>query len=402
METIKPWRRNAALFIASQSVTLLGSSVVQMAIIWQVALETSSGLWVTLLTLSATIPQTVLSFFAGVWADRYPRKLMIIVADSGIAAVTLGLALILMYGAGAELLPPLLAVSALRSAGAGIQTPAVSAVIPQLVPKERLMRYNGISSAMMSVVQFASPALAAAILSFGPFHRVLLADVATAIIGILLLLFVRIARAQREDNAPKADFFEDLKAGVSYAAREREVRRPLVIYGVFIFLAVPSGFLTALMIERTFGGDYLFLTVNEMAGFAGMVLGGILIGAWGGFRLRSKTLMLGLTCYGLFSVAIGFAYTFWIFAALMFLYSFFIPVVQASVTTILQERVPEEKQGRVFGLLGAMFSGFMPLGMALFGPLADAVRIQHMVIFAGAVIILLGLFICKELRAAKS
>lgn len=90
------WQRNAALFILSQGITLLGSSIVQMAIIWQVALVTSSGLWMTLLTLSSTIPQTIVSLFAGVWADRYSRKRLIIFADAGIAVVTLLLALVLM------------------------------------------------------------------------------------------------------------------------------------------------------------------------------------------------------------------------------------------------------------------------------------------------------------------
>ncbi len=373
-----------------------------MAIIWEVALETSSGLWVTLLTLCATIPQTILSFFAGVWADRYPRKRMIILADIGIAVVTLILALILIGGIYGGLIPLLLAVSALRSVGAGIQTPAVGSVIPQLVPEEHLLRYNGVSGAMMSIVQFASPAAAGALLAFGPLHWVLLVDVATAILGVLLLLFVNIAHSKQDENAEKPAFLKDLKAGVAYAAGERAVRRLLLTYGAFIFLAVPSGFLSTLMIERTFGSSYVYLTVNEMAGFAGMVLGGIIIGAWGGFKERNKTLLLGLFCYGLFSLAIGFAYTFLLFAALMFLYSLFIPVIQSSVTAALQAIVPEDKLGRVFGLLGAMFSGFMPLGMAIFGPLADAVRIQHMIIACGGLLILLcSLYIKRTHRRSN-
>ncbi|KAB5846508.1 MFS transporter, partial [Bifidobacterium adolescentis] len=142
------WRRKTVLFIISQAITLFGSSIVQMAIIWQVALETSSGLWVTLLTLSSTIPQTVISFFGGVWADRYPRKRLIILADLGIALVTLMLAVILLVGETTNILPLLLVVSALRSFGSGIQSPAVSAVIPQIAPEEQLLRYNGINGSM--------------------------------------------------------------------------------------------------------------------------------------------------------------------------------------------------------------------------------------------------------------
>lgn len=145
------WRRKTVLFIISQAITLFGSSIVQMAIIWQVALETSSGLWVTLLTLSSTIPQTIISFFGGVWADRYPRKRLIILADLGIALVTLLLAVILIVGKTANILPLLLIISALRSFGSGIQSPAVSAVIPQIVPEEQLLRYNGINGSMMAI-----------------------------------------------------------------------------------------------------------------------------------------------------------------------------------------------------------------------------------------------------------
>ncbi len=158
------WRKKTILFIFSQAITLFGSSIVQMAIIWQVALETSSGLWVALLTLSSTIPQTILSFFGGVWADRYSRKRLIILADAGIAFVTLFLAVVFLFGEQTTILPLLIVVSAIRSIGSGIQTPAVSAVIPQIVPEEHLIRFNGINGSMMAIVQFASPAAAGAIL----------------------------------------------------------------------------------------------------------------------------------------------------------------------------------------------------------------------------------------------
>ena len=384
------WRRRAVLFIISQGITLFGSSIVQMAIIWQVALETSSGFWLTVLTLSSTIPQTILSFFGGVWADRYSRKRLILLADAGIAVVTLVLALIFMFGKTANILPLLVLVSALRSVGSGIQTPAVSAVIPQIVPEEQLIRYNGINSSMMAIVQFASPAVAGAVLSIGSFHWLLLLDVATALIGIILLSFVTITNLKKAEQSEQT-FFADMKAGISYAAKELVVKRLLLTYGAFIFLSVPSSFLTVLMIERTFGNSYTYLTVNEMAGFAGMVLGGILLGTWGGFKQRIKTLVFGLVCFGIFSLVLGFTYTFWLFAVMMFLMSFFIPVVQTATTTMLQEHVPAEKQGRIFGLLGAMYSGFMPLGTAIFGPLADVIKIQWLVIGCGVSLVILGL-----------
>ncbi len=385
----KNWRRNAVLFMLSQSVTLLGSSIVQMAIIWRVTLDTSSGVWAMLLTLSSTLPQMILSFVGGVWADRYPRKRLIILADAGIAAATLVLIFAFINGDTIGLIPLLVVISALRSVGTGIQSPAVSAAIPQLVPEQHLMRYNGINGSVASVIQFGAPAIAAALLAAGPFHWLLMIDVATAIVGIIIVTFVKLPHIKQE-HKPKNTFFADLKAGISYAAGDKPVRRLLLNYGAFIFLAVPSGFLVVLMIERTFGGSYTYLTVAEMLGSLGMVLGGLLLGTWGGFKNRNKTLVFGLLCYGAFSVALGMSYTFWLFAAFLFLESFFIPVVMTATTTMLQERVPEEKQGRVFGLFGTMYSGFLPLGMAVFGPLADVIDVQPMVLVCGVLLLLLG------------
>ncbi len=391
VEEHQAWRRNAVLFLLSQSISLFGSSIVQMAIIWRVTLDTSSGVWAMLLTFSSTLPQMLLSFFGGVWADRYPRKRLIILADAGIAAVTLALVFLFISGETARLLPLMALVSALRSFGTGIQSPAVSAVIPQIVPEQSLMRYNGINGSIASIIQFAAPAAAAALLSVGPFRWLLMIDVATAVIGILILSAVKITHIKRAP-AQKSAFLAGLKAGIAYAAGDRPVLRLLLSYGAFIFLAVPSGFLVVLMIERSFGDSYTYLTIAEMLGSLGMVLGGVLLGVRGGFKNRNITLCAGLLCYGAFSIVLGMSCIFWIFAVFLFLESFFIPIVMTATTTMLQERVPEEKQGRVFGLFGAMYSGFLPLGMALFGPLADIVEIQPMVLVCGVLLLLLGCF----------
>lgn len=106
-----------------------------MAIIWYVALQTASGPWVAAFTAAAYLPQFLISFWGGALADRCSRKALIIGADAGIAAATLGMALLLPFIAQASwLLGGLLILSVLRSLGAGLQTPAVNAVIPQLVP----------------------------------------------------------------------------------------------------------------------------------------------------------------------------------------------------------------------------------------------------------------------------
>ena len=89
------WKKKGISFITSQEITLFGSSIVQMAIVWYVTMQTSSGIWLTILTLSSFLPQMIISPFAGVWADRYNKKKTIILADVLIAVSTLILAIFL-------------------------------------------------------------------------------------------------------------------------------------------------------------------------------------------------------------------------------------------------------------------------------------------------------------------
>ena len=388
----QPWMRKIIAFLLSQGISLFGSQIVQMAIIWYVTLETSSGMWVTVLTLAAFLPQMIMSLFGGVLADRYNRKRIIIIADAVIASTTLLLAVFMISGnAGEKALPLIIAISAIRSLGSGIQTPAVSALIPQIVPEDVLMRVNGINASLQSVVQFASPIAAGAIMALGPIYNILLIDVVTAVIGIGIFSMIRIPNHQPAARDKASSVFTEMKEGFSYTWNHRFLRRLLATYGAYIFLCVPSGFLTALMIERTFGNNVLFLTINETVGFAGMLIGGLVLGATGGFKNRNKTFFVGAMICGFTSLAVGLANVFWIFAGLMFLIGMTIPAAQSSVFTLVQEKADPSMMGRVFSLVSVMFTGFMPLGMMIFGPLADVVRIQTMVIICAVFMIMLGL-----------
>lgn len=370
----KGWKRQTVLFLISQCVTLFGSMIVQMAVIWYVTLSTSSGVWVAAFSVCSYLPQFLISFPAGVWADRYSRRRIIILADAMIAAATLAMAcLIPMIPSEQGLLTALLVMSAIRS----------------LVPEQHLMRYNGINATMQSVVQFAAPAAAGAVLAMGTLRTTLLIDVATAAVGIGLLACVRIARQAPQRQG--GDLLADIRAGLRYAFSDKRIGRLLVVYGLFIFLCVPAGFMSGLLISRAYGDTYWYLTASELVGFAGMAIGGMLMGVWGGFRSRVKTLMLGLALLGAMTIGLGVAPTFILYLAAMFLYSMAITAVQTATTTMIQETADAAMQGRVFGLMGAMYSGFLPLGMVAFGPVADVIPLPWLMIGTGLPLMLLGL-----------
>ena len=383
------WKRWAVLFLASQSITLFGSTLVQMAIVWYVTLNTSSGLWVAAFSVCSYLPEFLISFFGGVWADRYHRKKLIIGADFVIAMVTLAMMLLMPYIADQFLLLcALLLMSVLRSLGAGIQTPAVNAVIPQLVPADQLMRFNGINATMQSVVRFAAPAAAGVVLTINTLRSTLSIDVLTAVLGIGLLSCVLIPHNRKKNEG--TSILTDLKAGISYAFSNKLIGRLLVIYGLFVFLCVPAGFLAGLLVSRVYGDTYGYLTVVELVGFAGMMIGGLLMSTWGGFKSRKATLLLGLFIFGAMTILMGLFTNFLFYLVLMALYGIAMTIVQTLVTTLLQEQAETSMQGRVFGLLGSMYSGCMPMGMAIFAPLADVISLQRIMMAAGIVLIVIA------------
>ena len=376
------WKRKTILFLISQCITLFGSMIVQMSIIWYVTLKTSSGGWVAAFTICSYLPQFLISFFAGVWADRYSRKKLIILADGVITVATLVMFLVMpMISLDSILLSALLAVSIIRSVGAGIQTPAVNAVIPQLVPEEYLMKYNGLNATVQSVVQFAAPAVAGAVLSIGTFRATLFIDILTALVGIGLLSCVLLPK--QEASNENVSVFSEIKAGIRYSFSDKLIGKILIVYGLYILLCVPAGFMAALLVSRVYGDAYWYLTAVELVGFAGMALGGVLMGVWGGFKSRIKTFALGLFVLSLMTIGMGISPYFILYLVLMFVYSIALTMIQTATTTIIQEKADSSMQGRVFGLMGAMYSGFLPVGMAIFGPLADVMPLQWIIVGSG-------------------
>ena len=384
------WKKQTFLFFISQCITLFGSQVVQMSIVWYVTLQTNSGAWVAAFSLCSYLPQFFVSFLGGVLADRYNKKYLIIGADILIAAITLIMTFILPHiTAEPILLTILLVLSIIRSVGAGIQNPAVNAVIPQLVPEEHLTRYNGINATLQSLVQFAAPAASAIILAAHSLRATLMIDIITAIIGIALFSCILLPK-QKKFPEPSS-ILADIDTGIRYAYSYMPVRKILMIYSLFIFFTVPAGYLSGLLVSRVYGNTYWYLTAVELVGFGGMMVGGLLISLWEGFKNHRLTLAIGLAFFGSMAIAMSVAHHFILYLISMTLYGVALTIVQATITTILQEKSISSMHGRVFGLMSSLYSSCYPIGMALFGPLADTIPLQWIMLLSGIVLIIIAI-----------
>lgn len=386
------WKRKTLFFLISQCITLFGSTLVQMAIVWYITLKTESGAWVAAVSICSYLPQFLISFVGGVWADRYSRKKLIILSDGMIAAVTFLMILAIpAISSDSLLIGALLVMSVIRSIGAGIQMPAVNAVIPQLVPENALMRYNGINATMQSIVQFISPAAAGLILTSATLQRALAVDVFTAIVGISLLCFVAIPKQKMQKR--ERSVFDDMKTGIQYSFSDKTIGTLLIIYGIFILLCVSAGFMSGVLVSRVYGDTYWYLTAVELTGFAGMALGGAFIGIKGEVHSRIKTLIAGFFIFGTTAICMGISHNFLFYLIMMFLYGIALTMIQTAMTTMIQETPEHSMQGRVFGLMGAMYSGFLPIGMAVFGPMADVIPLQWIMVGSGIGLIFIAVFI---------
>ena len=394
------WKKNTALFLTSQAISLFGSSVVSFAIVWFITRQTQSGLWVSLLTVSSYLPQFVVSFFAGVWADRYSRKKLVIAADTMIAAFTCLLVfLIPQFTNTGIMMAALIAISFIRSVGAGIQTPAVSAMIPSLVPEEKLMKINGYNASIQSAVQFAAPAAVGLVLSFMPLSAVLMIDIITAVIGVGIFCFVSIPIREATEplqNEKSGSMFIDMKKGFTYVLLEHRLKYLIFSYGLFILLCVPAGFLCSLYVTRYFSDSYIYLSGVELAGFAGMTAGGLIMASFAGKRDRMKIYGGGIAGFGVLAVLLAVTSIFPVYLSLMVVFGIILTVVQTASTTFLQENTREDMIGRVFGLFGSVYSLALPLGMIVFGPLADVISLKALMLVSGIVLVMLGFYTFRK------
>lgn len=382
---MKDWKKKSILFLLSQNISLFGSSVVSYAITWYITLETSSGIWMTASILCSLLPQLIVSLFAGVWADRYNRKYLIMGADGFIALATFVLAI--MFFQGKASMGLLMAVSAIRSIGAGIQTPAVGALLPQIVPSDKLTRINGINQTCGAVLMMISPAVGGALLGSVGIAAAMLVDVSTAFLAIVVMAFLKVERPKAEGTM---SIWQDLKEGISYTIGHTIVFRILIYFGIAFFLITPVAFLSPLMIERVFGDDVWRLSANEIVWTLGSLAGGIYVSWRGAFRNKWRVVSVCYIGFGITFSLLGVAPYFWMYLIIMFLSGIFMPSLSTASTVMLQEQVEEKKLGRVFSVFQIISSAAMPAAMLIFGPMADWVDIRWIMGGSGLLLAAVG------------
>ena len=394
-----PWAKKLVFVWGGELVSVLTSSILQMGFVWHIALTTNSASMLSLASLAGFLPLALFGMFAGAIVDRLPLKRTLIGADLFIAAVGAVVAAVSLAGT----LPAWVVMVALffRAIGSAFHTPAFQALTPLVAPPEHLTRLAGVTQAVQSGGYILGTAVAAVIYPLWGLTAMIALDVAGALIATAAIIAARLDVGGIASRAPASQGGVVAQAGAlasETAAGYRVLRGYRGLFALlwcgFAFTLVfsPISALFPIMTLDHFGGTTSDAALAEIVFSVGMIAGSAALAGWGGFKNRALTVVAATALYGAATLGAGLLGHggFMFFLAASFLMGLSSPFYSGPQTALMQEKVPPEFLGRVFGLYGAIMSWAMPLGLAGSSLFGDAVGAPAWFVGAGAAMIALA------------
>ena len=391
---MKEWKKKFFLIWGSQAISLVGSGLVQFALVWWLTQTTGSVAILAGATLAAILPEIFLGPFAGALVDRLNRRLVMIAADTAVAAATAVLAV--LFAAGLAQPWHIFVIIFVRSVCGIFQFPAMQASTSLMVPKEQLARIAGLNQMLRGAINIATPPLGALLMTVLPMFGVISVDIVTALCAVVFLLFVTIPQPERKDSgeaiSPRT-LLRDVREGLVYVKARPGLVIILFMAMVINFLFSPAGMLSPLLVKNHFNGGAWELSMMESAMGVGVIIGSLVLSAWGGFKKQVATSMTGLIGMGLGALVIGFTpgTAFAVAIAGMLITGIMNPIANGPFMALLQTQVDPSYQGRVMTLVSSGCMAMMPLGTLLAAPVAELLGIPAWFLMAGVVCALMGI-----------
>ena len=383
------WKRPFFTLWIGQAFSLLGSQLVQFALVWWLTRTTGSATVLATASLIALLPNVFLSPIAGTLIDRWNRRRVMLVADGGIALATLGL--IGIFAAG-EAQPWIIYVAMLiRATGGVFHHPAMNASTSLMVPAEELGRVQGMNATLNGSMTIIAPPLGALLIEALPMQTVLAVDIITAALGIGALLMVHVPQPVRTTPTGALNVRREVGEALRYM---QGLPGMFILLGMALainFVLFPAGSLLPLLVRNVFGGGAQEFGWIESASGIGIVAGGIVLSVWGGFRRKIVTSQIGVLGIGVAHVALGVAAgTLFVLALGAVFMAGFMMAFNGVIYAVLQTTVAPEMQGRVFTLINALATAISPLSLAVAGPVAEALGLRFWYVAGGIVCVLMG------------
>jgi DHA3 family macrolide efflux protein-like MFS transporter len=384
----KPWKSTFITIWGGQALSLLGSQLVQFAIIWYLTKTTNSATTLAIASMMGLLPQVLLSPFIGTWVDRGNRRLFLIAADLTVAAFTVVLAI--LFTLDLVQVWHIYLVLLIRAVAGGFHQSAFGASVVLLVPKEQLARVQGINQVLYGGLSIISAPLGAYLFSVLPMQGILSIDVGTALLAVSIVFVTQIPQPER--GAAAFTFWQDFAAGFRYILAWRGLVIAIgLVMGVNFFFSATEP-LTPLLITNHFDGDAGKLGLWLSLFSVGVLLGGAILGVWGGFKRKVVTALFGLIFMGLSLVIVGLVRSdmFWIGLIANAAMGLFLPIINGSFGATLQTVTAPEMQGRVFAFVTSAAMLVTPIALIIAGPFADRFGVQPWFLIAGCFCVIMG------------
>lgn len=387
METIATNQtfKNYLLFWGGQLFSLLGSSVIHFVIIWWVVKTTGDEFLLGLANFLGMLPLIILSPIAGVFIDRWNRKFIIAIADFFQAIITLWL--IILFFLRIEDVIAVILINSLRGICQAFHFPTIKAIIPIMVPKDKLSRMNAIDYLANGIVQIAGPAIGAVLNTFFEITLILWVDIITFIIALTPLILIKIPQVvKKEMKNEQFSFLKDFKIGIKVLKQVPGLVILLIFISVINFLGQPFGTLLPLFVEANHFGDALNLAFVMIFIQIGMILGALI--ATSKKDWKNRVLMITgcvlVSIIGYILTALSPTGNFLLIGVGGMIRAAMTPLINTNFLTMIQLHVPPEKQGKVMSIVVSLAWAVIPPGSLVAGALGALMGIVPLYLtFAG-------------------
>jgi DHA3 family macrolide efflux protein-like MFS transporter len=381
--------RSYIFFWTGQLFSLLGSTIVFFVITWWIADVYVSEILLAIASFLYILMMTLCMPIAGVLADKINRKRLILTVDSLQAFVTF--LLILLFQFGILDIWILLIFISLRSVFQAFHLPTVNAIIPTMVPKDKLTRINGINFLFTGVVQLFAPFLGAVLLIFISVYMILWVDVITFFIALIPLLLISIPSVNHvnhvEKEVRKSSFIKEFKLGLKTLKFVPGLITMIILSMLLNFMLRPLDTLMPLFIKINHRGGSGLLALAEMVFTGGMIAGAIFTSIKNNWKKKMRVIFVSLVgaMTGYIILALAPSGSYLILAIGGVVLSFNLPIINSIYQTFLQTTVPADKLGRVTSIDHTFSMAISPIGSLISGPLAVLLGIPTLFFFCALI-----------------
>jgi DHA3 family macrolide efflux protein-like MFS transporter len=305
------------------------------------------------------------------------------------------LGLVLVFAAGWIEIWHIYVIMFVRGLGGAFHFPAMQASTSLMVPPKQLARIAGMNQTLQGAVSIIAPPLGAVLIEVMSTQNVLLIDVVTALVAILPLFFIPIPQPIRKNGngGKETQLWQDMKEGFAFVKGWPGLLAIIGMAAMINFLLTPTSSLAPLLVTKHFNGGALQFGLLDSFWGVGMILGGVILTIWGGFKRKVKTSMMGMMGIGAGIILVGIAPSSAFYLALggMFIVGMMVPFANGPLLAIMQSVVPPDMQGRVMSLLGSAAMAMSPLGLLVAGPVSDWMGIRTWYWISGGLTLLMGI-----------